>query len=120
MGLDIWFNKIKKEELGYFRKVNFLVKYFHELGMNVKDQVPFYMEKEDIVNLLDRCNKVLEDRTKAEELLPTMEGFFFGNTEYNEYYFEDVEAVKDFITNKLLPQFDNLDNGESITFDIWY
>lgn len=34
--------------------------------------------------------KFMEDSTKAEELLPTASGFFFGNTEYNEWYYTDV------------------------------
>lgn len=35
--------------------------------------------------------KVLKDSTKAEELLPTTSGFFFGGTDYDEYYMQDVE-----------------------------
>lgn len=27
----------------------------------------------------------------ASELLPTTDGFFFGNTQYNEYYLQDIE-----------------------------
>lgn len=32
-----------------------------------------------------------EDLEKAKELLPTQEGFFFGGTEYDEYYFEQIK-----------------------------
>lgn len=35
--------------------------------------------------------KVLEDSSVAEELLPTQDGFFFGNTEYDEYYWRKLE-----------------------------
>ena len=34
-----------------------------------------------------------EDLEKAKELLPTQEGFFFGGTEYDEYYFEDIKST---------------------------
>lgn len=34
-----------------------------------------------------------EDLEKAKELLPTKEGFFFGGTEYDEYYFENVKKT---------------------------
>ena len=34
-----------------------------------------------------------EDLEKAKELLPTQEGFFFGGTEYDEYYFENVKKT---------------------------
>lgn len=88
--------------------------------MNVDQQVPFRVYRDYITDLLDKCNKVLADHSKAEELLPTMDGFFFGSTEYDDYYFDDVEEVKNFIVDTLLPQFDNLRDGEKIMFDIWY
>lgn len=41
----------------------------------------------------------VEDSSVAEELLPTASGFFFGSTEYDEWYIEDVkytiEVIKD-------------------------
>jgi hypothetical protein len=39
--------------------------------------------------------KVLSDVSKqlAEELLPTQSGFFFGGTDYNEYYMQDIEGT---------------------------
>ena len=35
--------------------------------------------------------KVIEDASKANELLPTQDGFFFGTTAYDEYYLADLE-----------------------------
>lgn len=35
--------------------------------------------------------KFIENAEEVAELLPTESGFFFGNTEYNEYYLEDVK-----------------------------
>ena len=78
------------------------------------------MLKEDAEELLSRCNKVLKDHSKAEKLLPTMSGFFFGNTDYNSHYYDDVLTVRDFIKDKLLPQFDHLNEDEAIDFDISY
>lgn len=37
--------------------------------------------------------KVLEDPSVAEELLPTQSGFFFGGTEYDEWYWNDLEMT---------------------------
>jgi hypothetical protein len=34
--------------------------------------------------------KIIEDPSVAEEMLPTASGFFFGGTEYDEYYLEDI------------------------------
>lgn len=120
MGLDIFFNRKKESQIGYFRKVNFLVAYFADLGFDVENQTPLSITKEDAEVLLDRCNQVLEDHSKAEELLPTMSGFFFGSIDYDEGYFDDVESVADFLENELIPTFDNLDPNEEITFETWY
>jgi hypothetical protein len=35
----------------------------------------------------------IEDPTVAKELLPTQEGFFFGSTEYDQYYLQDIEET---------------------------
>lgn len=110
----------KTEEIGYFRKVNFLVKYFSDLGFDVENQTPFKISKEDVQILLSRCEQVLKDHSKAEELLPTMSGFFFGSTEYDDWYFEDVKAVKEYIETQLLPKFNELSESEDIYFETWY
>jgi hypothetical protein len=34
-------------------------------------------------------------REEAPNLLPVQEGFFFGNYEYNEYYFSDIQDTID-------------------------
>lgn len=120
MGLDLFFNKKKEETIGYFRKVNFLIPFFERKGLDVESQKGITIQKEDAEELLDLCKKVLNDHSKAEELLPTRAGFFFGSTVYDDYYFQDVEDIKDFLINTLIPEFKKLDNKEYITFDIWY
>ena len=42
---------------------------------------------------------------KAKELLPTQSGFFFGGTDYDEYYFEDVKDAAD-LMQSFLDNFD--------------
>ena len=121
MGLDISFNRHKfSSEVGYFRKVNFLVKFFENKGLNVKEQKPLLINKDDAEELLSKCEEVLKDHSKGPELLPTMEGFFFGSTDYDDYYYDSVNETSKFIKNTLLPLFDELDDDEYITFDIWY
>ena len=77
------------KEVAYFRKVNFLLPFF-EYGENCSR-----LEIDDykIDELLVKCKQVLEDHSLAETLLPTQSGFFFGNTEYNDWYFDDVKEV---------------------------
>lgn len=120
MGLDIFFDKTKTVNLGQFRKVNFLISFFEKEYGEVRNVCPIQIHKGDIEKLLNYCNKVLDNHSLAPTLLPCTEGFFFGNTDYNEYYFEDVKDVRDFCEEKLLPEFEQLDENENIEFVIWY
>lgn len=120
MGLDIYINRVKRSEIGYFRKVNFLVAFFEKRGFDVENQSPLRLYRYMAKELLDACNEVLKDNSKAEELLPTMSGFFFGSTEYDDYYFQDVKEVRDWVNNTLIPEFDNLGEEEYIEFSTWY
>ena len=120
MGLDIFLTKKKRSEIGYFRKVNFLVKFFEKKGFDVSNQTPLVIKREDAEELLSKCEEVLWDHSKGPELLPTMSGFFFGSTDYDDYYYDDVEAVRDYVKDKLLPEFATLEEGEDIYFETWY
>ncbi len=73
--------------VGYFRKVNFFYRYFMD---RLIDEAA-WIEREDIEDIIDRCRKVLKKHKLAEELLPTQCGFFFGSTEYDDWYFKDVK-----------------------------
>lgn len=124
MGLDIYFHLNKKgqeetSEIGYFRKVNFLVQFFEDYG-EVENLKPLKIEKSWIKDLINCCDEVLKDNSKADELLPTTPGFFFGSTNYNENYFYSVEEVKYFCEDCLMEEFENLEDDEYITFEIWY
>ena len=120
MGLDIFLTKKKCSEIGYFRKVNFLVNFFKKKGFDVPNQIPLAIKREDAEELLSKCEEVLKDHSKGPELLPTMSGFFFGSTDYDNYYYDDVEAVRDYVKDKLLPEFDTLEEEENIYFETWY
>lgn len=55
---------------------------------------------------IDKPYKVIEDPTVAQQLLPTTEGFFFGSTEYDEYYLEDIDNTIEQLT-KILKDLEN-------------
>lgn len=120
MGLDLYIEKISRKNLAFFRKYNFLISFFEEYyGVEVENLRDLPITKEGIKELIDRCNKVLDNHTLAPELLPTKAGFFFGDTQYNEYYYKDVN---DCLTKclEILPEFDNLESNEYIVFQVWY
>lgn len=61
--------------------------------------------------------KYIEDPTVAKELLPTTEGFFFGGTDYDEYYLADIkETIK--VLKSLLSEEGHL-NGEYYYIASW-
>lgn len=116
LGLDLYFHRVKRKEIGYFRKVNFLVAFFEKRGYDRHDYSDWQVQLDDAQDLLRICNEVLEDHSKAEELLPTTGGFFFGNTDYDEVYFDDVREVAEFCESTLIPQLENLDEDSTIEF----
>ena len=48
---------------------------------------------------------IIEDPSVAEKLLPTISGFFFGGTSYDEYYIEDLKDTIEII-DKVLEETD--------------
>ena len=45
--------------------------------------------------------RVIADATVAQKLLPTRDGFFFGSTEYDEFYLKDVVDTRDWLKRVL-------------------
>lgn len=92
--LPIDFNKISyiEESVGYWRKANAIHKWFVD---NVQDGVDdcrdYYVELEQLEELLDICKQVKENNELADELLPRQSGCFFGSTEYDEWYYKDID-----------------------------
>lgn len=123
MGLDIYIDRNKHNELAYFRKVNFLVGYF--LGDDYDDSdnlSPVVIDKEQVEELIDICKQVLEkkDDEYSMEVLPPTGGFFFGKYEIDEDYYRNVEYVKEIFEEQVLPEFDTLEDDETITIKCWW
>lgn len=74
----------------YFRKVNFLFAYYESKG-KLQNEWYAITDADDIDDLISRCEQVLKDHGLATALLPTQSGFFFGSTDYDEWYFSDVK-----------------------------
>lgn len=87
--------------IAYWRKVNFLYAYFNDLDLIDHDFECAWVDKDNIEDLIERCNAVLDDHSKAEDELPTQSGFFFGSTAYDEWYIHDVRDAKKQLTKVL-------------------
>ena len=90
----------------YWRKANAIHKWFVD---NVQDGVDdckeYYVTIENLKALIEVCNKVLEDNSLANTLLPPQEGFFFGSTDVDEWYLGDLVYTKETLT-KLVENLD--------------
>lgn len=83
-------------EIAYWRKANQIHRWFVENVQNGVDDCGRYeVTKEQITELLNVTNKVLNNPESAETLLPTQSGFFFGDTEYDRWYYKDLNSTKE-------------------------
>ena len=81
-------------EAGYWRKANAIHDWFVKNVQGGEDECrPHYVSREQLEELKALCQEVLANRKRAAELLPTAQGFFFGNTDYDEWYFQDIETT---------------------------
>ena len=89
-------------KVGYWRKSNQIHQYFVDNCQGGEDDCRIsYVDRDKLVELLDLCKQVLVDHSKAEDLLPSQSGFFFGNTEYNEWYYSDLTDTVEILDNAL-------------------
>ena len=78
--------------VGYWRKANAIHKWFVDNIQGGEDDCKDYsVDREALRVLRDTCQRVLDFRHLANELLPTASGFFFGGTDYDEWYYRDIE-----------------------------
>jgi len=85
---------IQTEEM-YWRKTNAIHQWFVDNVQEGEDDCgSYYVSEEQLQELLRLVTEVLQDHSKAPELLPTQEGFFFGTTDYEGWYYQDLEYTK--------------------------
>lgn len=85
-------------EIAYWRKANAIHRWFVENVQNgVDDCASYYVAEDQLRGLYDLTCALLKDRDEelALKLLPPMEGFFFGNTVVDDFYWLDVETTKE-------------------------
>jgi hypothetical protein len=91
-------------DLGYWRKANAIHNWFIENCANGLDDCnEAYVSREQLLELKETCEKALEatSEEEKEELLPTQSGFFFGSTEYDEYYDECLRDTIEIVNNTI-------------------
>jgi hypothetical protein len=91
-------------EIGYWRKASAIHKWFVDNVQDGNDDCgTYYVTEDQLKKLLDLTNKVLESKENGTDakLLPTTEGFFFGGTEYDDWYYEQLHNTKEIIEKYL-------------------
>ena len=65
-----------------------------------------FKDGKEVPNMVD--GKYIKDTSVAEELLPTSSGFFFGGTNYDQWYLEDIDdTIKQIKSILETTDFDN-------------
>ena len=83
--------------IGYWRKANQIHRWMVDNVQYGRDDCnPYEMSTDKMEKLVEACRRVLDirDSEVSDVLLPTTSGFFFGSTDYDEYYYDDVEYTK--------------------------
>ena len=100
--------------MGYWRKANAIHNWFVQNVQDGEDNCgTYFVGRDHLEDLAKTCQEVLADPSKAEELLPTGEGFFFGSTDYDEYYIETLNDTVDIVSRCLASPYDYFEYSSS-------
>jgi hypothetical protein len=98
----------------YWRKANAIHLWFVNNCQEGNDDCgEYYVSREQLRELLEIINKILgktsnkkenilaalDKESVAKKLLPTTSGFFFGGTDYNEYYWDDLKRTQEILSD---------------------
>ena len=102
--VHINFNRVVsiREQVAYWRKANHIHKWFVDNVQDGNDDCgTHFVSRDALVKLYRICREVILKPSDAEKLLPTEDGFFFGSTDYDDYYMSDVTYTADMIDSLL-------------------
>jgi hypothetical protein len=97
--IKIDFSKIAyvEEAAAYWRKANQVHAWFVKNVQDGKDDCgDYYVAKDQIRELIMACTTAIE--TKRPDILPPQSGFFFGSTDVDEYYYEQLKNTVQMLT----------------------
>ena len=90
-------------EAMYWRKANWIHAWFVNHVQDGEDDCkPYDLEHAHLEKLIARCRRALETRDPI--ILPPMSGFFFGETDVDEWYWDSIQETADELT-KVLEDF---------------
>lgn len=105
--------------VAYWRKANAIHDWFVKNVQDGEDDCKtYYVPREKLMELEELCRRVVQsgEPEVAAELLPTASGFFFGDTDYDEYYFQQI----DWTAKRLAEILTKLPDGGMRGVDFYY
>jgi hypothetical protein len=85
--------------VAYWRKANQIHNWFVKNVQGGEDECQrSCVSREQLQELLDTCKEVLANRNTAREKLSPQAGFFFGSTEIDNWYWEDIKSTIEQLT----------------------
>lgn len=80
------------EQIGYWRKSNHIHNWFvQNIQKDVDDCREYNISSKQLEELLILCKSVIKTPDKGSEVLPTLDGFFFGSIGYDNQYINDLK-----------------------------
>lgn len=137
MGLDMYLRDRDGQEIVYWRKANQINAWFDRWLGGVDNVTDYEVNRDLLEVLLVDCYKVIDILNEGKKvydeeypdyyvfedlnqeifnIMPPMEGFFFGGTEIDRWYEEDILYTIKNITELL----DYYDFNEPLYYWIWY
>lgn len=109
----------ERQTISEWRKANQLRAWFVRRALlNPNEEVEVVLNKADIIQLRNDIQTVLHNPEQAPKMLPTQAGFFFGSTDYDEYYFATLAGTHGVLERILVA----MDKGvlETVTYSEWW
>jgi len=118
MGLDMYLHRLpqgdrdQEQRVMYWRKASAIHRYFTK-DAKEDNCIDFPKTIEDIQALRLLCINSIEEK---EPLLETGSGFFWGSTEYDSYYWEDLQDTADAMEAIISEH----QEGDTYEYSAWY
>ncbi|WP_349550087.1 hypothetical protein [Leuconostoc pseudomesenteroides] len=122
MGLDMYLQAENKQTgksrlLHSWRKANQIRQWFvSHFDQDADAQVRISFNEETIEALIAEIEIVLKKPELAPQLMPTSDGFFFGSTDYDTYYFDELKDTLQYLNN----DFEYDPDNEQLIYTEWW
>ncbi|WP_349533742.1 hypothetical protein [Leuconostoc citreum] len=122
MGLDMYLKAENKQTgegriVHSWRKANQIRQWFvSHFDQDSDEQLRISLKEDAIDALIAEIELVLQNPELAPYLMPTSDGFFFGSTDYDEDYFEELRDTLQYLIN----DFEYDPDKEQIFYIEWW